>query len=419
MPPTTLSATDRQTLQRIADSYTADPKRTIPGLVYGAIRNDGEPFFEYASGTVGISCSKKMTLDTVFWVASFTKLLTSVACMQLVEQGRLKLDDAEQVESIAPELAAVKVLRRRSDGEFELVDKQRRITLRMLLTHTAGFGYAFEDSNLAEYGRPIGFDDFSGSREDMMTKPLVNQPGEKFQYGTSMDWVGLIIERVAGLALEEYFSRNILTPLGMEVSFYPLKLVKGSNLAYLHRRADDGSLMHIDHLYQTPLTWKVEVGKQMFCAGGHGCFGKPTHFLRLISVLLNDGTDAKSGTQLLKPETVDEMFKDQIPNQPRYSNESVPVAKPHLANPTPLIPMPEDHTEGWGLSFSINHFPERSGRAAGSGSWEGLANLFWFADRTSKIGGVIASQILPYGDKYVLECSERLETEIYRIISRK
>ncbi|KAF5647839.1 uncharacterized protein FTJAE_1522 [Fusarium tjaetaba] len=91
------------------------------------------------------------------------------------------------------------------------------------------------------------------------------------------------------------------------------------------------------------------------------------------------------------------MFTDQIPDKPRFSNISVPVAKPELANPTPLTPMPDDHTEGWGLSFSINHFPESTGRAAGSASWEGLANLFWFADRKNNIGGIIASQILPYG----------------------
>lgn len=91
------------------------------------------------------------------------------------------------------------------------------------------------------------------------------------------------------------------------------------------------------------------------------------------------------------------MFQDQIPGMPRYSNENVPVAKPHLANPTPLSPMPDWHTEGWGLGFSISHFPMETGRPAGAGSWEGLANLFWFADRENKVGGIIASQILPYG----------------------
>lgn len=102
------------------------------------------------------------------------------------------------------------------------------------------------------------------------------------------------------------------------------------------------------------------------------------------------------------------MFTDQIPDKPRFSNVSVPVAKPELANPTPLTPMPDDHTEGWGLSFSINHFPESTGRAAGSASWEGLANLFWFADRKNNVGGIIASQILPYGGKSIKRIEEVL-----------
>ncbi|KAL2802580.1 beta-lactamase/transpeptidase-like protein [Aspergillus granulosus] len=196
-----------------------------------------------------------MSLDTVFWVASFTKLLTSVACMQLVEQGRPSLDDAEQLEKIAPELGGTKVLTRTQEG--------------------AGFGYAFEDEKLAEFGRPVGLDDFSGIREDVITRPLVNQPGQTFQYGTSMDWVGIIIERITGLELEEYFSMAILQPLGMEVSFYPEKLT--GELAYLHRRLEGDQLMHIDHLYRAPFNQNaLEKPGRLFCAGGHGCFGKPT-----------------------------------------------------------------------------------------------------------------------------------------------
>lgn len=110
------------------------------------------------------------------------------------------------------------------------------------------------------------------------------------------------------------------------------------------------------------------------------------------------------------------MFRDQITDKPRYSNEPCPVAKPWLANPTPLEPMPDNHTEGWGLSFSISHFDAPSGRAAGSVNWEGLANLYWFADRKNDVGGIIASQIIPYGDKYVVECESRAETEVYKAL---
>ncbi|KAJ4248777.1 hypothetical protein NW762_012615 [Fusarium torreyae] len=402
-------------LRAIIDEYTiGGDDRKIPGLIYSAWRNDGEPIFEHASGTRGMSSRDPMGLDTTFFLASFTKIATSIACMQLVEQGKLRLDDADQVETICPELRDVKVLTRNAEGGFDLVEKVRRITLRMLLTHTAGFGYAFEDEKLAEFTRPVGADDFSGEAIHLANRPLVNQPGETFQYGVSMDWVGVIIERVHGKSLDDVFKADIFQPLGINnVSFHPSKEAK-SKLAYMHRRGPDGKLKTTDHFYRRPLL--AQDDEKVPCAGGHGCFGRPAEFGRLISLLLNDGIDAKTGTRLLKPETVKDMFIDQIVDKPRFSNVCVPVAKPELANPTPLAPMPDDHTEGWGLSFSISHFPESTGRAAGTAFWEGLANLFWFADRKNNIGGIIASQILPYGDTLVLECSERVETEIYKAL---
>ncbi|EGX88596.1 beta-lactamase family protein [Cordyceps militaris CM01] len=398
----------------ITDEYTGGEARTIPGLVYVAFGSDGNPIIEHYSGTTGISSATRMSPDTIFWLASFTKLATSVACMQLVEQGVLNLDSPEQLEGICPELQAVKVLQRCPDGTFELVDKNKRISLRMLLNHTAGFAYAFEDAKLAEYGRPVGFDDFGGSRDDLFQRPLVNQPGDKFQYGTSMDWVGIVIERATGLDLEDYFRANIFAPLGMHsVSFFPSEDAK-ANLAYMHQRLSDGTLITQEHLYRRPLVGGGEqADDKRFCAAGHGCFGKPAEFRKLIAVLLNDGVDAGTGTRLLQSQTVEEMFTDQIPDKPRFSNTLVPVAKPWLANATPLSPMPEGHTEGWGLSFSISHVAEDGGRAAGSASWEGLANLFWFADRKNKVGGIIASQILPYGDAAVLECLARVEKGLY------
>ena len=278
----------------VIDEYTSGEARKVPGLVYVAFGKDGIPILEHYSGTTGISSVTRMSPETIFWVASFTKIATSVACMQLVEQGVLELDSTEQLERICPELQAVKVLHKCPDGTFELVDKERSISLRMLLNHTgeskprhthrllmsvAGFGYAFEDADLAEYGRPTGFDDFGGSREDLFRRPLVNQPGVKFQYGTCMDWVGIVVERTTGLDLEEYFRMNIFEPLGMNsVSFFPSENAK-ARLAYMHQRQRDGTLVTRDHLYRQPLLVNGEQAKKdRFCAGGHGCFGKPAEF---------------------------------------------------------------------------------------------------------------------------------------------
>ncbi|EEU43817.1 uncharacterized protein NECHADRAFT_89588 [Fusarium vanettenii 77-13-4] len=381
-------------LRDIIDEYTSGgTDRKIPGL--------------HCSGTRGMSSQDLMSTDTIFYLASFTKVATSVSCMQLIERGLLHLDDADEVERICPELRDVK------NYSTNAPEPHWQVPLKS----TSGFGYAFEDDKLAEYTRPVGADDFSGEAVEISNRPLVNQPGEKFQYGISMDWVGVMIERVSGKSLDEYFKANIFRPLGMgSVTFHPSEEAK-ANMAYMHRRSADEKLATTDHFYRRPLLAYGE-GNKAPCAGGHGCFGKPAEFGRLISLLLNDGIDKVTGVRLLKPETVQDMFTDQIADKPRYSNVCVPVAKPELANPTPLTPMPDDHTEGWGMSFSISHFPSETGRAAGTASWEGLANLFWFADRKNNIGGIIASQIIPYGDHLVLECSDRVETEIYKALQQ-
>ncbi|KAF5015813.1 hypothetical protein F66182_12718, partial [Fusarium sp. NRRL 66182] len=196
--PADISASLRQLL----DSTTSSPTPSIPGLVFSAIDRNGNTLFTHASGSRGLAPfdSAPMTPDTVFWLASCTKMITGIACMQLVEQGKLSLDDAQQVETIAPELRDVKVLEGDLKSGFRLVEKQRKITLRMLLNHTAGFGYPFSHHQLTFYSLPIGYDEFSGYTPDILDLPLINQPGQKFDYGVNIDWAGVLVERVTGLS---------------------------------------------------------------------------------------------------------------------------------------------------------------------------------------------------------------------------
>jgi CubicO group peptidase (beta-lactamase class C family) len=222
--------------------------------------------------------------------------------MQLVEQGKLALDDSVQLELLAPELKRVRVLERDENNGFRLNRKERSITLRMLLNHTckktpnpschftltlkfhvrpiiAGFGYAFEDIKLRDWSRPVGIDDFSGNPNDVLHGPLVSQPGTKFQYGVGLDWVGTLVERVTGLSLEEYFQTFILRPLDIKsITFFPCKESKAT-VAYMHSRTADGTLSIRDHLYRYPLL-PYNPQEYHFCMGGAGCFGKPVEYCR-------------------------------------------------------------------------------------------------------------------------------------------
>lgn len=166
------------TLRSTVESACSDQQTGLPGATVVVVGKDGQELFAHAAGRRGVASPEALRLDSVFWIASCTKAVTGIACMQLVEKGTLRLDDGEQIEALCPELKTLKVLRK--DGALE--DKKKAITLRMLLSHTAGFGYAFFNERLRDWGFPAGLDEFNGRMEEMIS-PLLFQPGEGWEYG--------------------------------------------------------------------------------------------------------------------------------------------------------------------------------------------------------------------------------------------
>lgn len=266
-----------QTVQQSLDSVTSDSSKGISGLVFAAIDKNGEVLTANASGNRGLNTKKPMTLDTVFWIASCTKLLATIACMQCVEQGTLKLDDSAHLYKLCPELEKVQVL----EDDGKLVDKKKDITLRMLLSHTAGFGYEFFNPKLRDYGRPIGFDVFQGDPIEIYRMPLVNQPGSRWEYGINIDWAGIALERATGTGLNEYMQKNILEPLGLgNITMFPNQHMK-SHLASMHQQWHNGSVEERDHVYRRPLQAETkEEQERIVNSGGAGCFAKPTEYIR-------------------------------------------------------------------------------------------------------------------------------------------
>lgn len=166
------------TLRSTVEAACFDHRTGLPGATVVVVGKDGKELFAHSAGRRGVASLEDMTLDNVFWIASCTKAVTGIACMQLVEKGTLSLDDGEQIEDLCPELKTLKVLKR----DKTLEDKQNAITLRMLLTHTAGFGYTFFNERLRDWGYPAGTDEFNGRMEEMIS-PLLFQPGEGWEYG--------------------------------------------------------------------------------------------------------------------------------------------------------------------------------------------------------------------------------------------
>lgn len=392
-------------LKQQIDGLTNDPTGA-PGIVYAAVNKQGDIIFEHASGKTGVGQSDEMTMETVFWIASCTKMITGIACMQLVEQGKLKLDDVESVEKLCPELKAVKVLQ--EDGS--LVDKERGITLRMLLSHTAGFGYSFFNKKLPKYYGSQGLDEFSGSYHDFLSQPLVNQPGSRWEYGINIDYAGLCLERATGLSLNDYFQKHIFQPIGLKnINMFPTPDML-SKLAWMNKRTPDGKLYpnEAGHINRKSLYAKTKAEiETTFNAGGAGLFARPVEYCQVIATLLNDGKHPKTGAQILKKETVEEMFTNQIPDMPDYGRQGIDPPRLDLSNALPaLYPEADDANgkpgaQGWGLTFFL-HLQDSAVHSKGTGWWAGLPNLFWWADRTKGVGGIIASQILPFGDAKVM-----------------
>jgi CubicO group peptidase (beta-lactamase class C family) len=304
-----LSSQGVQGVKDVLDGFVKDGS---PGLVFSAIDKSGNILVEHAAGTVGVDSKEPMDIDnTVFWMASCTKLVTAIAVLQLVEQGKISLDDADFVKKITPEIQEKKVY---ADGVTP-ADQQKDITVRMLLSHTAGFAYAFIDPRVQIEG---GIEGINGDKNDILNSRLVNQPGTMWEYGINMDWAGIIVERVTGQTLGDYFTEHILAPLGISsegASMFPTKESQ-KHLAHMHQRDADGNLKEREHLFHGPLKQSTkEQQDKFFQSGGAGLWSKPKEYVKILGAILNDGKSPQTGKSILKKETVDSMWENQIPDQ--------------------------------------------------------------------------------------------------------
>ncbi|KAH9827115.1 beta-lactamase family protein [Teratosphaeria destructans] len=390
------------------DAACVDKQKGLPGVVGVAVGRDGKQLFSHAAGTRGFGSLDPMAVDSVLWIASCTKMITGVACMQLVEIGTLHLDDAEETERLCPEIKDLKVLQK--DGS--LVAKKRGITLRMLLSHTAGFGYTFFHEGLRDLSKPIGYDEFSGHINDLI-QPLVHQPGEGWQYGVGIDWAGFCVERATGMSLNDYFQRYIFHPLGIKnISMFPDKTMK-DKLAFMNARLPDGTLAPRDHLLHRPLVLdrKDDIAA---CAnsGGAGAFAQLPEYCKILAMLLNDGKSPTTGARLLQKTTVDQMFENQIPQYPKFGSQGIPASKADLTNTIPdLYP---GKSQGWGLTFMLSDGP--TGRSDGTAHWAGLPNLFWWCDREKGVAGIVGTQVLPFADAQLLNLWVAFESAVYQAL---
>lgn len=366
----------------------------VPGVV--ALAADaGGVIYEGAFGKREVGRDQPMTLDTVFWIASMTKAVTSVAAMQLVEQGRLDLD--EPLGGRIPELASPRVLEGFDEaGAPKLRPARRPITLRLLLTHTAGFSYDIWNPDMGRYAEHAGLPSIIECKDASLGAPLMFDPGERWEYGINIDWVGKAVERESGQTLEAYFREHIFAPLGMDDTGFVIQPAQRERLAAMHARGPDGSLQAIP--FEVPQ-------EPEFFMGGGGLYSVGRDYLTFLRMLLGGGR--LNGAQVLRPETVARMAENQIGD---LTVGMLKTAIPANSNDAEFFP---GMVKKWGLGYMISTEDAPTGRSANSLAWAGLANTYYWLDPTKRLAGLILTQILPFADPTVLRLFGEFESAIY------
>ena len=372
----------------------ATEAKEVPGVVAVAATDKGL-LYEGAFGTRDLANGPEMTPDTIFRLASMTKAVTSVAAMQLVEQGKLQLD--QPAGAVLPELAAPQVLEGFDDaGAPRLRPAKRPITLRHLLTHTAGFGYEFLSADLIRYVKVTGTPSTSTGKLASLRQPLVFDPGDRWEYGINLDWVGRTVEAVSGRPLEVYFREHIFAPLGMTDTDYAISSAQQSRLVSVHQRKPDGSL---EPTAAPDPPWRE------FWSGGGGLYSTGCDYLVFLQMLLHQGRF--NGAQLLRPETVALMGRNQIGD---INAGILKTAMPQRSNDVDFFPgIPCK----WGLGYMINTEPGPNGRSAGSLTWAGIYNTYYWVDPQKRVAGVILTQILPFADHKAVRLYGEFESAVY------
>jgi methyl acetate hydrolase len=366
----------------------------VAGVVAVAADDHGV-IYEGAFGKRAIDGDAPMTLDTVVWIASMTKAITSVAAMQLVESGQISLD--EPLGERIAELKGVQVLEGfDAEGKPRLRAPRRPITLRHLLTHTAGFSYHIWSAEMTRYHEHTGIPLVTDCKSATLLTPLLFDPGERWEYGINIDWAGQTVERLTGLRLEEYFKEHIFGPLGMVDSGFVIGSEQRKRLSAMHARLDDGSLARID--FEIPQ-------EPEFYMGGGGLYSTGPDYLRFLRALLGGGE--LNGARILRAETIAEINRNQIGD---LQVRELKTVTPGASNDAEFFPgMPKK----WGLAYMINAEDAEVGRTAGSLAWAGLANTYYWLEPKQRVAGVMLTQVLPFADAAVLRLLDGFERDIY------
>jgi methyl acetate hydrolase len=355
-------------------------KPRVPGVV-AIITSRSDNIYEGAAGERGLG-GQAMTTDTVFAIFSTTKAITGTAVLQCVEEAKLDLD--APAKTYVPDIGKLEVLEGfDASGNPKLRAPKRDITTRMLMLHTGGLGYDFFNATYLRLAQERGQPSVVTCSKASLMTPLLFDPGDKWEYGSNIDWCGQIVESIRGKRLGEVMKERVFAPLGMEDIAFSLTPSMRSRLAVIHQRQADGSLTPLPDM-QLPPDPEVHMG-------GHGLYASIGEYMKFIRMWLNDG--AGPNGRVLKKETVEAAVRNGL--QAHQTVVMLPGVIPTLSNDAEFFPGVK---KSWSYTFMVNDETAPTGRPAGAIGWAGLANTFYWMDRKNGFGGYWATQILPFAD---------------------
>jgi methyl acetate hydrolase len=379
---------------KIAETLDAAVAAGLAGVV-GSVTVDGHTVYEGAAGVRTAGDPTPMSPDTVLAIYSMTKAVTAAAAMQLVERGALALD--APADEVLADLGDAQVLEGFDAADRPVLRPARsRITLRQLLTHTSGHVYGgLFNAPLDRYAQATGTPTVFTLQKAALRVPLAFDPGTRWEYGTGIDWAGLLVEEVSGTTLGRYCAEHLFEPLGMiDTGFEPTPSM-AARLASVHVPTPDGLVP-----FALPAPEAPE-----FEMGGGGLLSTVGDYQRFANAILRGGE--LDGVRVLAPETVAEMSRNSIGD---ISVEPLRSANPGFTLDADFFP---GQRCTWGLSFLINTEPTPQGRPAGSLAWAGLANTYQWIDPVHRVSGVWGTQLFPFFHPTAIEGFRAFETAVY------
>lgn len=359
---------------------------SIPGAV-ALVTNGERNIYLNAFGMLDSKSEKPMTRDAIFRIASMTKPITSIGVMQLLENGKIGLDDPISKHLI--ELPQFVVFDKFDfdNGSYTTRPAQNEVTIRHLLTHTSGVAYNFNSLELTRAGKSLGNPMY----------PLQHEPGDRWTYGASTRLLGDLIMEKTGQGLFEFFKESLLRPLDMSETFFEVPEVNSGRVVTIHQRTNKAFA-------------EIKNPKKVTAPefGDGGLNSTASDYAKFLRMFLNNGT-SDNGKLVLRPDTIEMLASNHIGD---LRTELQPMARPTFARE---FPVPESRgVDYWGLGFQIAGADSVLGRSKGSLSWAGIFNTKFWIDRERNIGAILLMQYLPFEDEAHLEMLNRFEEVIYK-----